>query len=217
MLTWARQQSSYIWDLTTSHLYLSVVPILIALAISLPVGALIHRSRRWKAVVLGVGGVLFTIPSLTIFTVLPTIIGTRILDPLNVVIALVIYSTSLLIRTVVDGLDSVPPETEQAAVAIGYRPLARLVLVQLPVAVPVISAGLRVAVVTNVSIVSVASLIGVPQLGQLFTQGAQQLYVDPVVVGVVLSLALAAVLDLVVLTAGRLLTPWRPPSRVRHS
>ncbi|NNN29174.1 ABC transporter permease [Streptomyces sp. S3(2020)] len=217
MLTWARQQQSYITDLTLSHLYLSVVPILVSLAISIPVGALIHRSRRWKAVVLSVSGILYTVPSLAIFVILPQVIGTQILDRVNVVIALVVYSTSILIRTVVDGLDSVPAETEQAAVAIGYRPLARMLLVQLPVAVPVIAAGLRVAVVTNVSIASIASLIGVEQLGQLFTQGAQQLYLDPVVVGVVLSLALAAVLDLVVLALGRLLTPWRPPSRVRHA
>ncbi|MFG2960935.1 ABC transporter permease [Streptomyces sp. NPDC048291] len=217
MLTWLRQQQSYVIDLTLSHLYLSVVPILVSLAISVPVGALIHRSRRWKALVLGVGGILYTIPSLAVFVLLPQLIGTQILDRVNVVIALVVYSTSLLIRTVVDGLDSVPPETEQAAVAIGYRPTARMLLVQLPVAVPVIAAGLRVAVVTNVSIASIASLIGVEQLGQLFTQGAQQLYLDPVIVGVVLSLALAAVLDLAVLALGRLLTPWRPPSRVRHA
>jgi osmoprotectant transport system permease protein len=207
---WIVRQLPSIGEYTLSHLYLSVVPILIAVLIAVPAGGLIHRTGRLRAAILGASGILYTIPSLAVFVLLPQIIGTKILDPLNVVIALVIYSTALLVRNVTDGLDAVAPETVQAAEAMGYRTLARFAFVELPIALPVILAGLRVAVVTNVSIVSVASLIGVSQLGSLFTTGAQSLFLTPVVVGIVLCLALALVLDAVVVQLERFVTPWIP-------
>ncbi len=137
-------------------------------------------------------GLLYTIPSIALFVVLPAILGTRILDPLNVVVALTLYTLALLVRVVADALDSVPPLVVQSASAMGYRPLRSLITVQLPLAIPVIGAGLRVAAVSNVSLVSVAALLGIPQLGQLFTAGFQLDFYTPIIAGIVLCLLVLA-------------------------
>lgn len=209
-LGWIARESDSILTLLTWHVALSVIPVVIGLALALPLGWAAHRSGVFKSVILGTTGLLYTVPSLALFVLLPPILGTRILDPVNVVVALTVYTMALLVRTVSDGLDSVPVETVQAAEAMGYRTLQRLVAVELPVAVPVIAAGLRVAVVSNVSVVSIAALIGTQQLGLLFTQGAQLRFLTPIIVGIVLCLALAIVLDGLVVLLNRRLTPWTP-------
>ena len=154
-------------------------------------------------------GLLYTIPSLALFIILPTILGTKILDPINIVVALTLYTLALLVRVVADGLDSVPHDTVAAAEAMGYRGWQRLLLVELPVAVPAIAAGLRVAVVSNVSIVTMAALLGIPQLGSLFTQGFQLRLFVPLVTGIVLCVVLAVVFDGLIIWLNKLLTPWR--------
>lgn len=207
---WIVRESDSILVLLLWHLALSVIPVVIGLVIALPLGWVAHRSGAFKSVVLGTTGLLYTVPSLALFVLLPPILGTRILDPINVVVALTVYTMALLVRTVSDGLDSVPVETVQAAEAMGYRTLQRFVAVELPVAVPVIAAGLRVAVVSNVSVVSIAALIGTQQLGLLFTQGAQLRFLTPIVVGIVLCLLLAIVLDGLVVLLNKRLTPWTP-------
>lgn len=206
---WIGASAPTIVGLLVAHLVLSVVPVLIGLLAAIPVGWFAYSVPQLRGVILGASGVLYTIPSLALFVLLPRVLGTRILDPLNVVVALAVYSLALLVRTVVDGLGSVSPEARQAADAMGYRRLGRFVGVELPIATPVIFAGLRVATASSVSIVSVASLIGIDQLGSLFTQGQQLQFVTPIVVGIVLCLALAIGLDSLVLFADRLLTPWR--------
>ena len=125
------------------------------------------------------------------------------------IVALTLYTVALMVRTVADALTAVPPDVRQAAVAMGYRPLRRLITVELPVAIPVIGAGLRVAAVSNVSLVAVAALIGVPQLGQLFTQGQQLDFYTPIVAGIVLCAAIAVVFDAIILSTVKLATPWR--------
>ncbi len=207
---WIAREADGILGLLGSHVALSVIPVIVGLALSLPLGWAAQRSGVFKSGLLSITGLLYTIPSLALFVLLPSVLGTRILDPLNVIVALTVYTLALLVRTVSDGLDSVAPETLQAADAMGYRPLHRLLSVELPVAVPVIAAGLRVAVVSNVSVVSIAALIGTPQLGMLFTQGAQLRFLTPIIVGIVLCLVLALVLDGIVLFLARLLTPWTP-------
>lgn len=172
-LDWLYNQAGWIAELFIWHIYLSVVPVLVGLFLALPIGWIAQRAGVFRSTLLGVAGLLYTIPSLALFVLLPLVLGTRILDPVNVVVALTVYALALLVRTVSDGLDSVSPDVLQAANAMGYRRAARLLKVELPLAVPVIAAGLRVAVVSNVSIVSVAALVGTPQLGLLFTQGLQ--------------------------------------------
>jgi len=187
---WLWRESANIIHLFWWHLGLSVIPVIVALILALPLGWLAHRSGVFKALILGTAGLLYTIPSLALFVLLPLLLQTKILDPLNVVVALT-------------------TDTLQAATAMGYRPIQRFFQVELPIAVPVVAAGLRVALVSNVSVVSVAALIGTPQLGLLFTQGLQLRFVTPLIAGIVLCLVLAIILDGVVIMANRWMTPWQ--------
>lgn len=196
------------------HTYLAGAPLVIGLLIALPLGWLAHRSPAARPVLLAGSGLLYTIPSLALFVLMPLLLGTRILDPINVVAAMTVYTVALLVRTVFDGLGAVPETVRQAATAMGFGRIARLLRVELPLAVPVIAAGLRVASVSNVSIVSVASLIGVPQLGSLLTDGYNRAFADPLLVGIVGCLLLATVFDLAVVAAARLATPWLRPVAV---
>lgn len=195
-------------DLGLQHAYLAGVPLLVGLLVSLPLGWLALR-RRWLYPPLIAGtGLLYTIPSLALFVLLPGILGTRILDPLNVIVAMTLYTIALLTRTVADGLGSVPDHVRQAATAMGYGRLRRFLAVELPLAVPVVSAGLRVAAVSNVSMVSVAALIGVSQLGLLFTDGFSRGAMGPILVGIIACVLLAILFDLLILAGTRALTPW---------
>jgi osmoprotectant transport system permease protein len=174
------------------------------------VGWAVNNLPKVKGIILNLFGLLYTIPSLALFVLLPPLLNTQILDPINVVVALTIYSFALLVRTVCDGLDSVAEDTRQSAFALGYKPLQQFLQIDLPLAVPVIGSGLRVAVVSNVSIVSVAALIGAPQLGSLFTQGFQLQFLTPIIAGIVLCIALAFILDWLVVAITRSLSRWQP-------
>ena len=201
------------------HAWLSALPVLIGLVIALPLGWLARRYRWVYPPMVTLTGLLYTIPSIALFVVLPQIIGTQTLDPINVVIALSVYSVALLVRVVADGLGAVPDDVAQAATAMGYTRLQRLVRVDLPIATPVIAAGLRVAAMSNVSMVTVAATIGVPELGQLFTNGFQLSttgpYYPPIVLGIVLCLLLAIAFDVLIMLTNRALTPWRRAVAVR--
>jgi osmoprotectant transport system permease protein len=191
------------------HVRLSLLPLLLGLVAAVPIGWAAQRWRRLRVLVLGGANVLYTVPSLALFVILPPILGTRILDELNVVVALALYTAALLVRPVVDALDTLPGHVLAAATAVGYRPVRRFLTVELPLAVPVLSAGVRVASVSNISLVSVGALIGVGGLGQLFTEGFQNAYNPPIVVGIVLTLALALAVDLLLVAGRALLTPWQ--------
>jgi osmoprotectant transport system permease protein len=208
-MDWIGSHLDDIWSLTVQHAWLSAVPTLIGLVLSIPLGWLARRfAVAYVPVVVGTG-LLYTIPSLALFILMPLLLGTQVLDPFNVVVAMTIYTVALLTRTVADALASVPDDVVAAAQAMGFGTVRRFFTVDLPLAVPVIGAGLRVAVVSNVSIVSVAALIGVQQLGSLFTDGFQRDFLDPIVAGVIGCVLLALVFDLLVVLATRLLTPWQ--------
>jgi len=185
----------------------------VGLVLALPLGWLAHRYRWIYPPMLSITGLLYTIPSIALFVLVPPVFGLKALDPLQVPIALSVYSVALLVRVVADGLASVPDDVVQAATAMGFGPFTRLVKVELPIAVPVISAGLRVATVSNVSMVAIAGTIGLSNLGQLFTTGFQlsspTAYYPPIVLGIVLCVVLALAFDLTIVFANRLLTPWR--------
>ncbi|WP_375386308.1 ABC transporter permease [uncultured Microbacterium sp.] len=204
---WANLQQ--VWTLFVNHIWLTLIPTVLGLIIAIPLGWWAHRWRRGGVVIIGTAGLLYTIPSLALFILLPAVLGTRVLDPLNIIIALTVYTVALLVRVVSDGLSSVPHETVAAAEAMGYRGWQRLFLVEIPVAVPVIIAGLRVAVVSNVSIVTMAALIGIPQLGTLFTQGFQLRLFVPLILGILLCVVLAVIFDQLLIRIGRIATPWR--------
>jgi osmoprotectant transport system permease protein len=208
-MSWILDHLDDIGGYAVQHAWLAALPLVLGLLISIPLGWLARRHRLLYTPIVAGTGLLFTIPSLALFILMPLILGTRILDEENVIAAMTIYTVALLTRTVADGLGSVPDDVTAAATAMGVRRLRLLLTVELPLAVPVIAAGLRVAAVSNVSIVSVAALIGVPQLGSLFTDGFYRDFLDPVVAGIVASALLALLFDVVIVAAARALTPWQ--------
>jgi osmoprotectant transport system permease protein len=205
---WIQRNLAMIGSLLVEHIVLSVLPVLIALVISLPLGFLVFKTKRVANVILAFLGVIYSIPSLALFVMMPLILGTKILNPVNIVAALAIYSIALLVRSVVDGLRSVPASVKQSASAVGYGWLRRLFRVELPLAMPVIYAGLRVVTVSNIALVSVAVLIGSGALGKLFDLGFGSFFYTPIIVGLVLMLALALVADALILLIQRGTLPW---------
>lgn len=190
------------------HLVMSVVPVALALVFAVPLGWWAARRPVLTSVLLSMGGIAYSIPSIALFIVLPLVFGYQIISLTNIIVALTIYSTALLVRNVIDGLESVPDDVRLSATALGYGRLGRLLSVELPVAVPVIAAGLRVVTVTNVSMVSVGALIGKGGLGNLFMEGLRSDYMAPIIVGLVLSVLLALSLDGLLVLGQRWLTPW---------
>jgi osmoprotectant transport system permease protein len=205
---WIQRNLSMIGNLLVEHIILSVLPVLVALVISLPLGFLVFKTKRVANVILAFLGVIYSIPSLALFVMMPLILGTKILNPVNIVAALSIYSIALLVRSVVDGLRSVPASVKQSASAVGYGWLRRLVRVELPLAMPVIYSGLRVVTVSNIALVSVAVLIGSGALGKLFDLGFGSFFYTPIIVGLVLMLALALAADALILLIQRGTLPW---------
>lgn len=192
-----------------SHVYLALFPLVLGIVLSIALGWAVHRWPAARGTALTVGNLLYTIPSLALFAVIPGIIGTSWTSSANVIVALTIYVTALLLRPVVDALDAVPSHIIDAATAMGYRSPRRFFAVELPLAVPVLTAGVRVASVSNISLVSVGALIGTGGLGRLFVDGFQRSYFVPIVLGIVLTVALAFTIDLLLILARRLLTPWQ--------
>jgi osmoprotectant transport system permease protein len=206
--SWIPGNADRILALTVEHLRLALIPVVVGLVLSVPLGWLANRYPLARAVLVPAAGVLYTIPSLTLFVVLPGILGTRILSEINIIVALTIYTVALLVRTIADALAAVPGLVVAAATAMGYRPARRFLDVELPLAIPVIIAGLRVATVSSISLVSVGALIGVGGLGEFFTEGFQLQFPTEIIVGVALTVLLALAGDAVLLVIGRILTPW---------
>ncbi|ORA34659.1 ABC transporter permease [Mycobacterium aquaticum] len=201
------------WALTVIHLRLSLVPIILGLLIAVPLGALVQRTTTVRRFTTVVASIIFTIPSLALFVVLPLIIPTRILDEANVIVALTLYTTALLVRAVPEALDAVPAEVLDAATAVGYRPWVRVVKVELPLAIPVLIASLRVVAVTNISMVSVGSVIGIGGLGTWFTEGYQANKSSQIVAGIIAIFVLAVVIDTLIMLLGKVITPWTRTNR----
>jgi osmoprotectant transport system permease protein len=215
-MDWFLANSGMVLERAGQHLVLALVPMVLGLVASIPLAQLARRQTVLRSVVLTASSLLYTIPSLALFIILPTILGTRILDPLNVVVALTIYAVALLVRAALDAFDSVDKDVSQAAAAMGYKPLARFLQVDLPLSLPVMFAGLRVVSVSNISLVSVAALLGVGNLGMLFTDGLQRDFVTEVVVGIIAILVLALLMDALLVLLERILTPWERAGKPDH-
>jgi len=205
---WVSGNLPQIRDLTLEHLFFALPPVVIGLVLAVPLGWLANRTRTGRTLMINVAGLLYTIPSLALFVLLPPILNTRILDASNVIIALTVYTLALLVRTVADALSAVPQVVVNAATAMGYGPLRRFVAVELPLSVPVVLAGLRVAAVSSISLVTVGALLGFGGLGKMFTDGFQRGIPVEIVTGIVLVLLLALIVDGLLLLLGRVLTPW---------
>ncbi|TFI40843.1 ABC transporter permease [Rhodococcus sp. 1R11] len=207
-MTWLFDNFGVVLGYTKTHLYLSLVPLVIGLLIAVPVGTLIRNTRWVRRITLTVASIAFTLPSLALFVTIPAVVGLPVLDPLNVVIALTVYSTALLVRAVPEALDSVPFAVVDSAEAMGFSSLRRAITVELPLSLPVLIANIRVVTVTNISLVSVGSVIGIGGLGQLFTQGYQRDYPDQIFAGIISIVFLALIFDAALYLVGRRLTPW---------
>jgi osmoprotectant transport system permease protein len=187
------------------HTFLTMLAVGIGLLIALPLAILAYRVRRTEPVILGVTGVIYTIPGLALLAFLVPITG---LGTTSCEIALVGYTLLILIRNVLTGLHAVPAEVREAARGMGFTPRGQLLRIELPLALPAIMAGVRIATVTTVGLVTVTALIGAGGLGQLIVQGLATDFRTQIVLGAALSVALAAVADGVLLIVQRLLSPW---------
>lgn len=207
-MRWLWENLDLVLGLTWDHARLSVTPIVVALIASIPLGWLASINRVARSVLLFVFGVLFTIPSLALFVVLPLVLGTKILDEANVVVALTIYGVAIMVRGAADAFAAVPKDVVNSSTALGYSRIGRFWSVHLPLAGPVILANLRVVSVTTISLLSVGSLIGVSTLGYLFLNGYQRTFPTEVIIGIVFTLLLALLFDFALVALGRLLMPW---------
>lgn len=205
---WIGTNFPRISELAWEHLLLSAGPIAAALVIALPLGWVAHRYPRLREVIVVATSALYVIPSLALFIVLPLILGTSILSPVNVVVAMTLYGLALQVRSTADAFDTVPSEVRDSALAMGYAPRRRFFAVELPLAGPVILSGLRVVAASTISLVSVAALVGVQSLGTLFTEGFQRSFPTQIFAGLAGTVLLAIVVDLVLILAGRLAMPW---------
>jgi len=206
---WLSTHIPHVLDALTEHVELTVIAIAIGLAVSIPLGVLAHRNRVLRLAVLGFFGAFYTIPSLALFALL---IPFTHLGGTTAEIPLIGYNVLILVRNVLVGLDAVPRDVIDAADGMGYRSTARLFRVELPLALPAIFAGLRVATVSTIGIVTITALIGMGGLGSLIDEGQIENFHTPLVVGTVLTVALALVADLLIAGAQRLAIPWSRPA-----
>lgn len=214
-MNWVLGNLDTITDNLIAHVWLSLPPILISFVLSVPIGLLVSRLRKRRGVaratgstIVVVASLLYAIPSFPFFLALPAILGTNILDPVNVVIALTVYGIALMARSAADAIDAVDPGVVGAAEAVGYSPVQRFFRVEFPLAGPVLLAGIRVVAVSTVSLVTVGALLGVPNLGFLLTDGLKRGISAEILTGIVLTIVLALVIDGLLVLLGRLVMPW---------
>ena len=190
------------------HTLLSLGAIVAAAVLSVPLARLAVATRRFGGLLLGAFSLLYAVPSLPMLVVIPVILGVPVRSPLNMVIVLTLYGISVLVTQVAEAFRSLPEDVVEAANALGVDPWRRFWQVELPLAVPVLIAGLRVVTASTVSLVTVGALVGVQSLGTLFTDGFQRQLVESLLIGLGATLLLALVFDLLVVLFGRALTPW---------
>ncbi len=209
---WVTDHTDEIRARLGEHIELTVLAVFFGLIIALPLALLSVRYRRLYGPVIAVTGVLYTIPSLALFALLLPLTG---LSRTTALIPLTIYTLLILVRNTVTGLDGVPVDVKDAAVGMGYSRNRQLLQVELPLALPAIIVGIRIATVTTIGLVAITTLIGQGGLGALMNDGLQRDFRTPLTVGIVLSLALAVVADLLLVLAQRLATPWSRAGRRR--
>jgi osmoprotectant transport system permease protein len=190
---------------TTEHLQITVAAVLLGLVLAFPLALAARRVPRLESSILGVSTGLYTIPSLALLPLLVPFTG---LSATTVVIGLGVYALTILVRGFLDGFRSVPDDVVESAVGLGYGPTRLLFRVQLPLALPVLVAAMRVATVSTVALTTVGTLVSYGGLGDLISHGVQRNFRAELVTAAVLCVLLALVLDVVLVAAQRLLTPW---------
>lgn len=207
-MNWIWENLGLLADLTLSHLELSIPPIILSFVLSIPIGWVANRYAFSRAALLTIAGLLYAVPSLPLLIVLPLIVGTGLRSPVNIIIALTLYGMALMVRSTADALAAVDPDVKQSATAVGFSGWTRFWSVEFPLAGPVLLAGLRVVVVSTVSLVTVGGVLGISGLGLLFTDGLQRTILAEIIAGIVLTVVLALVLDGLLVLLGRALMPW---------
>lgn len=207
-MNWIANNVPTMASLLLAHVSLSLPAIVLAILAAIPLGWMAHRSTRIRGPFLSAVSLLYAIPSLALFVLVPPLVGLELRSAANVVIVLAVYGVAILVRTSCDAFDAVPADVRQAADACGYSLWKRFWSVDLPLAFPVTLAGIRVVVVSTISLVTVGSVIGVRSLGTLFTDGFQRGIVPEVLAGLVLTVALALAMDALCVLAERVAAPW---------
>ncbi len=202
---WVFDHLDDIWNATAEHLALTGIALGLGLLISVGLSLLARRYRKTYTPITWVTGILYTIPSLALFSILVPITGLSIV---TAEVGLVSYTLLILIRNIVAGLDGVSPAIREAAEGMGYTPRKILLEIEIPLALPVIIAGIRIASVTTIGLVTVAAIIGKGGLGFFILQGLRRFFTTEIVVGAVGSVVLAVVIDLSLVMIERALTPW---------
>lgn len=203
---WVRLHAGEIGSDVGQHVTLTVQAVVLGTVLSAPAAVAVRGRRRLAGAVLGITGALYTIPSLALFSLLGPWTGYTTRTTTEV--ALVSYTLLILVRNFLVGLESLPADVVDAADGMGYGRWRRLFQIELPLALPAVVAGLRIATVTTIGLVTIAALFGQGGLGVLILTGLQRNFHTPVVVGTLLSVALAVVADAVLLGLGRVLSPW---------
>ena len=212
-MQWLWENRDLVLGLSLEHVQLSAIPLIVGFIACIPLGWLANRFRLTRAIQLTLFGILFTIPSLAFFITLPSVLGTKILNPINVVVALTIYAIAIMVRGAADAFASVPRDVIQSATAVGFSSVSRFWTVEFPLAGPVLLANLRVVSVTTVSLLSVGALVGNGALGYLFINGYQRDFPTEVMIGIVFTLIIAILFDQILVGIGRVLMPWAQGSR----
>jgi osmoprotectant transport system permease protein len=207
-VTWFLANLDVICSHLLAHLGQALPPIVLSLVIAVAIAKLAVGSRALRGVLSVGSGLMYAIPSLPLFIVLPLLVGTTVRSPLNVIIALTLYGLALMVPSAITALRSLDGEVLRSATAQGYAPGARFWQVELPLAGPALIAGLRVVVVSTVSLVTVGGVLGVPSLGMLFIDGFQRGIIAEVLTGILATAALALVLDALLVLLGRWALPW---------
>ena len=210
-MNWTIANFDLIIELTLNHIRLSVIPVVLGFVIAVPLGWLATRRPALRAFIVSGGSLLYTLPSLPLFVMLPYLLGTKVLSEINVLVALTIYAVAVMVRSAADALAATPAAAREAATAMGFSPLSRFRRVEFPLAGPVLLAGLRVVSVSTIALVSVGAIIGSRNLGYLFTNGKQRDFLEEILVGIVASLLIALVFDVVLVALGRILMPGNRP------
>ncbi len=208
-MTWVVNNLDLIGELTLVHLRQSLIALIAGFVLSVPLGWIAWRYRLVRSGVITITGLLYTIPSLALLILVPVVTGWySIVSETNLIVALAIYAVAILVRAVADGLDSVDAGVRQASTAMGYGSFRRFWAVEFPLAGPVVLAGLRVASASTIALATVGILVGIQNIGYLFTNGLQRRIIPEVFAGVVAIVVLALLIDLLLVVAGRLLMPW---------
>ena len=228
-MNWILENLPLIAERTLSHLALSVPPIILTLVLSIPLAWVGNRLGRARGIFISVLGVVYAIPSLALFLLIPLVIGGSIRSDVNVIVVLTIYGVAIMTGMVADAFRSVDRDILLAASAQGFSPARSFFEVELPLAGPVVLAALRVIAVSTVSLVTVSGALGTPNLGLLFLDGFQRNIPEEIFAGILMVVVIALACDLALVGLGRLILPWnhivngnaarakRAPRTVRNS